>query len=126
MAQNNDQGRAGGRRGMMNVDQRIEMMSTNLNLTAEQKTKVRAVFEEQAKTMREQQQGNSDLSQEQRREQWTKQREAADAKLKAILTPDQFKKYQDTRMMRGGPNGEGKKGQGKGENGQGKGGGKKS
>ena len=89
------------------VEQRVDRMNTALNLTADQKTKVTALFEDSQKKMRELRQDTS-LSQEDRRDKMRSMREAEDKKLKEILTPDQWEKWQKERpQQRGG----GKKGQ---------------
>src|SRR5690349_1026473 len=72
-------------------EQRVERMNTELNLTADQKTKVTALFEDSQKKMRELRQDTS-LSQEERREKMRPMREAEDKKLKEILTPEQWEK----------------------------------
>lgn len=97
------------------VEQRVDRMSTELNLTADQKTKVTALFEDDMKKMRELRQDSS-LSQEDRRAKGRTLREASDKKLKEILTPDQWEKWQKVRPQggpRGGGGGGGKKAEGK-------------
>lgn len=93
------------------VEQRVERMNTEVNLTADQKTKVTALFEEDGKKMRELRQDTS-LSQEDRRAKMRTMREESDKKLKAILTPDQWQKWEKARPQ-GGPRGGGQKGEGK-------------
>ena len=91
------------------VEQRVDRMNTELNLTADQKTKVTALFEDSQKKMRELRQDTS-LSQEDRREKVRGMREAEDKKLKEILTPEQWEKWQKVRPQGGkGGNGGGKK-----------------
>ena len=80
----------GGKRGFMSPEQRLEMMSTELSLTDAQKPKVKDVLEDTSKQMR-------DIPQDERREKGPAIREAGDKKLKEILTPDQWEKYQ--KMM---------------------------
>jgi periplasmic protein CpxP/Spy len=89
----------GGKRGF-SVEQRLERMSTQLDLTDAQKPKVKAVLEETDKKVK-------DTPQEERREKMRKLREDETKTLKEILTPDQFKKYQE--MMERGKKGGGKK-----------------
>ena len=99
----------GGRRGGMSVEQQMERMNQALNLTNEQKPKVKAVLEDTAKKR----QDLAGLDQQERREKMRSITEEQDKKLKEILTPDQYEKYQKTRQeMRrnrpgGGPPGEG-------------------
>ena len=102
-AQEAKEGRKGGRQ---NVQQRVDTMATELKLTADQKTKVTALYEEQAKKM----QGATNLTQEERREKGRTMREDMDKKMKEILKPDQYEKWKQLRSQRG----EGK-GKGKGE-----------
>ena len=91
------------------VEQRVDRMNTELNLTADQKTKVTALFEDSQKKMRELRQDTS-LSQEDRREKMRGMREAEDKKLKEILTPEQWQKWEKVRPQGGkGGNGGGKK-----------------
>lgn len=84
------------------VEQRLDRMTTQLNLTDAQKPKVKAVLEESAKKMK-------DMAPEERRTKGKTLREEETKKLKAILTDEQFKKYEE-RMQHGrekkGPGGE--------------------
>ena len=84
---------------------RVNQMAEQLSLTAEQKEKVKALFEAD----REKFQGLRDLSQEQRREKMQAMSKERETKLKAILPTEQFEKYQKARQQRGGKAGEGKK-----------------
>jgi Spy/CpxP family protein refolding chaperone len=75
-------------KGSFSPEQRLERMSTQLDLTDAQKPKVKAVLEDSAKKMK-------DVAPEDRR---TKGREIRDEelkKLKGILTDEQFKKYEE-------------------------------
>jgi len=81
------EGGKGGKRGF-NPEQRLERMSTQLDLTEAQKPKVKAVLEDTAKKMK-------DVAPEDRREKMRTLREEENKKFKEILTPDQFKKYQE-------------------------------
>ena len=112
-AQEAKQGKKGGdteRRGQM-AQQRVEYLSKELDLTAEQKTKLTALFEEEGKKMREMR----DLTPEQRREKATAMREENQKKMKEILTPAQYEKWEKSRAeMRKRAPGE-RKGEGKGE-----------
>ena len=80
-----------------NVTQRVDALATELTLTAEQKTKVTALFEEQGKKMQAMRTENANLTQEQRREKMTALRDEQNKKMKEILTPAQFEKY--TKMQ---------------------------
>jgi Spy/CpxP family protein refolding chaperone len=76
--------RAGG--GRMTVEARLENLSKQLNLTEDQKPKVKAVLEDQQKKFAE----LRDATPEERRAA----RDEMNAKMKAILTPEQFTKYE--------------------------------
>jgi Spy/CpxP family protein refolding chaperone len=91
-----------GQRGEM-AKERLTQMAEELNLTAEQKTKVEAVLKEQAETLR----GLRDAAPEERREKMQAARKEIDAKIKAILTTEQYAKWEKTRAQRGpgGPGG---------------------
>jgi periplasmic protein CpxP/Spy len=71
----------------------IEMMTTNLSLTAEQVPKVKAVLDAQRQKMTELR-GDSNLSQEDRRTKMQEMRTDMTAKMKEILTPEQFAKFE--------------------------------
>jgi Spy/CpxP family protein refolding chaperone len=92
MAQDTTAPKKGGK-NRMSVEQRLERMSTELNLTDAQKPKVKAVLEETGKQF----QGLRDLPQDERRTKMQSIREDETKKLKEILTPDQMEKY--TKMM---------------------------
>ncbi len=95
-----------GKRGMMSVEQRLDMMKERLNLTDEQVPKVKAVLEEGNKQMAE----FRALPQDERREKMQALREEQNKKMKAILTPEQFEKYQAMGPgKKGGPGGGGQK-----------------
>lgn len=97
----NKEAKKGGKRGPS-----LEQLSTALDLTAEQKPKVQAVLDETAKKRQE-------LTQEERQGEKGKEiRDEANAKMKAILTPEQYTKYQ--AMRQGGKKG-GKKAEKKSE-----------
>lgn len=98
-------GAGGGQRGDM-----MKKMAEELSLSDEQKTKLQEVFKAQREAMK-------DLSPEERREKGKETREAMDAKVKAILTAEQYAKWEKIRQERrpGGPGNEGGAG-GAGEN----------
>lgn len=107
-----------GRPGAGMVQARMDRLNTELNLTDEQKPKVKEVLEDGMKKMQELR-SDSNLSPEDRRTKYQDLRKEEDTKLKAILTPEQFQKYEkireQNRPMRKGK-GEGEKGEGKGDN----------
>lgn len=100
--------RAGqGQRGEM-AKERLDKMAEELNLTAEQKTKVEAVVKAQAEAMR----GLRDATPEVRREKMQAARKEMDGKMKEILTAEQYTKWEKTRQQRGpaGAGGQGRRG----------------
>jgi periplasmic protein CpxP/Spy len=90
---------AGGRggRGGMSVENQMTRLSEQLKLTDEQKPKVKGVLEEQFKQM----QGVRDLPPEERRAKMPALREEMTRKMKEILTPEQFGKYEASQQQRG-------------------------
>ncbi|HSU57524.1 MAG TPA: hypothetical protein VLT36_26015 [Candidatus Dormibacteraeota bacterium] len=102
----------GGKRGMPTVEQMMDRIDQAVTLTDAQKPKVKAVVEETHKQM----EGMADVPQDQRREKMQSIRADQDKKLKDILTPEQYTKYE--AMPRGGRGGKGggeKKGESKKE-----------
>ena len=96
-----------GQRGEM-AKERAAKMAEELKLTDEQKTKVTALLKEQAETMR----GIKDATPEERREKMKAGREEMQKKMKTILTPEQYTKWEKLRKeggpgRRGGPRGPG-------------------
>src|SRR5215468_9933977 len=73
------------------VQQRVDRIATELNLTPEQKTKVTALFEEENKK-RQELRANTTLSREEKREKGRAMLTEQEKKLKAILTPEQTEK----------------------------------
>jgi Spy/CpxP family protein refolding chaperone len=96
-------GGPGGGRGL-SVDDRLARLSEQLSLTDEQKPKVKALLEEQGKVFAE----ARDLSPEERRTKMQASRDEMTKKMKAILTEEQFKKFEALprgRGQGGGPGG---------------------
>ena len=79
-----------GKRNMMTVDQRLDMMKQRLSLTDEQVPKVKAVLEDSNKQMAEIRQA----PQEERRDKMMALRDEEHKKMKGILTPEQYTKYE--------------------------------
>lgn len=96
----------GGPRGGQ-AGERIKKMAEELNLTADQKTKVEAALKEQREAM----QGIKDATPEERRAKMQEGRKAMDAKMKEILTAEQYTKWEKLRVQNrpGGPGGPGAK-----------------
>ena len=88
----------GGPRGRrpMSVDARLKRMSERLNLTDEQKEKIRPILQSEAdqlKTLRE----DKSLSPEQGREKVRQIRQATNKQIREILTPEQKAKWREGR-----------------------------
>lgn len=93
-----------GQRGEM-VKERLAKLAEELNLTADQKTKIEAALKAQAETMR----GLRDATPEDRREKMQAARKEMDAKMKEILTAEQYTKWEKIREQRG-QGGQGRRG----------------
>jgi Spy/CpxP family protein refolding chaperone len=78
------------------VQQRVERLSTELKLTDDQKAKVTALFEKQAKQRRELF-TDTNVPREERREKMRALMEDENKQLKTILTSEQFEKLQTMR-----------------------------
>jgi Spy/CpxP family protein refolding chaperone len=83
-----------GGKGRMTVDQMMERYTEQLSLTDAQKPKVKALLEDSTKQRRELFRDSS-LDQEQKRAKFREVMDAQNTKMKGILTPDQFTKYQE-------------------------------
>lgn len=94
-----------GKKRGFSAEQRIEQMDKELKLTADQKKKLTALFEDQGKKMREMR-ADTAMSQEDRRAKGRTMMEESNKKMKEILTPDQFEKWQKMREQQKGKNGE--------------------
>jgi Spy/CpxP family protein refolding chaperone len=81
----------------------MERYTEQLSLTDEQKPKVKAVLEDSTKKRRELFRDAS-LDQEQKRAKYRDSMDAQNKKMKEILTPDQYTKYQELneKMKKGG------------------------
>jgi protein CpxP len=105
----------GGRGGMMNPERRVEMLQKRLGLSADQTAQVKAIFEGERGKM-EALRSNADMAPQDRRTQMMAIHEDSDAKIHAVLSPDQKTKYDEMqarereRMQehrQGGPGGDG-------------------
>lgn len=86
-----------GMRGHANMDR----IAKELNLTDDQKPKVQAALEDEMTKMKDLRKDTS-LSQEDKRAKAKEIRKGTEAKLKEILTPEQFKKWQEIQHNRKG------------------------
>jgi protein CpxP len=97
-----------GGRGGMSPERRLEMMQTQLNLTPDQVTSIKAIFADGQAKM-EAVRSDTTLSQDDRRAKMMSMRTDENAKVKAVLTPDQQTKFDDMqsrmrqRQQGGGP-----------------------
>ena len=93
------QGRGPGGRGMMTPEQRIEMLDKAVTLTAEQKTKIAAIYKDSAEKMKA-------LAPEDGREKRMEMMKATQDAVRATLTAEQQAKFDAMpRPGRGGPGG---------------------
>jgi len=92
----------GGMRGPGMKGPNYDRLAEHLNLTDEQKPKVKTILENERGQMRNLWQDQS-LSREDRMAKMRTIHEDTLAKLKVVLTADQFQKFQDMRPMMGGP-----------------------
>jgi Spy/CpxP family protein refolding chaperone len=80
-----------------NIQQRVDRMSEELNLTDEQKPKFKALLESEAKAMQELRRDTNNVTREQRQAKVREIRDENQKKMKALLTPEQFEKLQKQR-----------------------------
>jgi hypothetical protein len=80
----------------------FDMVAQRLNLTDDQKPKVKAILDSRQEQMRDLWQ-NQDMSRDDRMAKMKSIREDTDAKLKAVLTADQFKQWQEMESRMRGP-----------------------
>lgn len=102
-------GQGFGRGQGMNPDAQLEHMSKALNLTDDQKSKIKPILEDQDKQMHQLMQDSS-VSQQDRRTKFQQIRENSMSQIKPILNPDQLKKLE--AMHERGGEGHGPRGQG--------------
>lgn len=96
MAQDNKEGKGGGRR--MSAEERLKQIDESLKLTDAQKPKVKAALEDTQAKMQE----ARSAPQDERREKIQTIMADEHKKMKEILTPEQYTKYEEMRPMRGG------------------------
>ena len=101
MAQDQKPGGKGGRGGF-SVEQQMERLETELKLTDDQKPKVKAALEATAKKRQELR--DSGTSREEMRDKMRAIMDDQDKKMKEILKPEQYTKYEEVRsqMRQGG------------------------
>lgn len=86
----------------------LKKMAEELNLTEAQKTQLQEAFKAQRETRKD----LKDATPEERRAAMKEGRDKMDAKIKEILTPEQYAKWEKIREQNrpGGPNGDGPRG----------------
>jgi Spy/CpxP family protein refolding chaperone len=89
--------------GMRGRGPNFDTVAQRLNLTDDQKPKVKAILEEMGQKMRDLRQQSQDMSREDRMAKMKSIREETDAKMKAVLTADQFKQWQEMESRMRGP-----------------------
>lgn len=89
------QGRPRGGRPM-SVEERLKRMSERLNLTDEQKEKIRPILQSEADQMKAMREDKS-LSPEQRRDKRRQINQATNKQIREILTPEQRAKWREGR-----------------------------
>ena len=94
-AQNTNTTNRAGRRGAT-LEQRVERISTELKLNDDQKAKLKALFQKQAKERREIV-ADTNLPRPERREKMRALAGEEKSQLKTILTSEQFEKWQALR-----------------------------
>ena len=90
-----DTNKATPRRGA-NSEQRLEQLDKQLQLTADQKTKLKAYFDGERKKMQDMR-ADTSLTREQRQEKMKAVRDDLSKEMKSVLTPDQFTKWEKER-----------------------------
>ncbi len=96
------------RRMMMQTpEERLDRMAKDLNLTDDQKAKIKPILEKEA-DQRKAIMEDSSLSREDRRAKFMELQQKTHADIKAVLNQDQQKKFEEMRPRRGrgGPSGE--------------------
>ena len=93
-------GGGSGGHGPMSPDQRLQMMTRQLNLTADQQQKIKPLLESEGQQMQTLHQDTS-LSQEDRMSKMKQIRQSTNEQIKSSLNPDQQQKF-DEMMSRHG------------------------
>ncbi|MFZ0794935.1 MAG: hypothetical protein WAM65_14275 [Candidatus Korobacteraceae bacterium] len=93
MSQGQGMGQGGGMHHMaMSPDQRLQRMTQQLNLTADQQAKIKPILEQEQQQMQTLH-GDTSMSQQ---DKWSKMqqiRQGTNDQIKAVLTPDQQQKF---------------------------------
>ena len=92
----------GGRAGMANPDHRLARMTKQLDLTADQQSRIKPILENEAKQMQDLH-ANSSASQQDARRQMRTIRQSSMSEIRNVLTPEQQQKM--ASMKKNGPRG---------------------
>jgi|SRR5208282_4714061 len=84
----------------MSADQRLQMMTKQLNLTADQQQKIKPLLESESQQMQTLHQDTS-LSQEDRMSKMQQIRQSTNEQIKSSLNPDQQQKFDEMMSRRG-------------------------
>jgi protein CpxP len=93
------QGGPPGRQRPMSVEERLQRMSERLNLTDEQKEKIRPLLQDEEKQLQALR-ADTSLSPEQRREKRRQINQATRKQIGEILTPEQKEKWRENARQR--------------------------
>lgn len=77
--------------------EQVKRLTKELNLTADQQTQLKQIFADQEKNREQDRESMQNASPEERRAHFEQTREQVDAKIEAILTDAQKKKFADMR-----------------------------
>jgi len=89
----------GGRNGRFDPDRRADMLTKRLNLSADQKTKVADIFKSEQEQM-EKIHADTSASQQDRRAKMMDMHKASSDQIRALLNPDQQKKWDEMQAQR--------------------------
>jgi Spy/CpxP family protein refolding chaperone len=93
-------GQGHGQHGPMSADQRLQMMTQQLNLTTDQQAQIKPILENESQQMQALRQDSS-LSQDDRMAKMKQIRETSGSQIKPILTADQQAKWQEMMSHQG-------------------------
>jgi periplasmic protein CpxP/Spy len=83
--------------GPPNPQEQVKRLAKELNLTADQQTQLKQIFADQEKSREQDREAMQNASPEERRAHFEQTRQQVDAKIEAILTDAQKKKFADMR-----------------------------
>lgn len=91
---------AGMHRNMESADQQLQMLSEKLNLTDDQKAKIKPILEDQMKQMKAVHEDSS-LSAEQKHDKMKSIHDSSHEQINAVLTPEQQAKFKEMQEHMG-------------------------